>query len=142
MDLHGQAVSYPAALALLRGQAYDALENHGRAIRWYRQALKFDPFCYEAFQVSLYRSCHAHCMLHCHAAGICWVLQNLSTDCLARILPRTSGYIWQGDPSRLLSSTQQASPWGCYRPGLQGTPAAGQSQSPAASAAGEAESQQ
>eukprot|EP00891_Asterochloris_glomerata_P009640 jgi/Astpho2/9640/e_gw1.00146.47.1_t len=51
VDMHGQAVSYPAALALLRGQAYDALENHGRAIRWYRQALKFDPFCYEAFQV-------------------------------------------------------------------------------------------
>ena len=70
MDLHGQAVSYPAALALLRGQAYDALENHGRAIRWYRQALKFDPFCYEAFQVSLCCSSCDRCMLHCHSAGI------------------------------------------------------------------------
>ena len=79
VDLHGQAVSYPAALALLRGQAYDALENHGRAIRWYRQALKFDPFCYEAFQVSLCRSSCDHCMLHCHSAGTQPGLQNLST---------------------------------------------------------------
>ncbi len=95
---------------------------------------------------------------HFHAAGspLDEELQNLSAECLARVLPHTSGYIWQGDPFRLLSSTQQASPWSrraaagqARRPagsaagkGHQGTPAAGQSQRPAARAAGEGEGQQ
>lgn len=51
-DASGQQISYYSALSLLRGKVYDALENHGRAVKWYQAALKADPFCYEAFQVS------------------------------------------------------------------------------------------
>ena len=40
-----------AATWLLRGQAFDALENHARALRCFQAALRADPFCYEAFQV-------------------------------------------------------------------------------------------
>ncbi|KAK9823965.1 hypothetical protein WJX72_006697 [[Myrmecia] bisecta] len=47
----GQEVSIYAAMCLVRGRAYDALENRTRAIRWYRAALRADPYCYEAFQV-------------------------------------------------------------------------------------------
>ena len=46
-----QEVSYYAATCLLRGHAFDALENHARALRCYRTALLADPLCYEAFQV-------------------------------------------------------------------------------------------
>ena len=51
-DTSGKQISYYAALSLLRGKVYDALENHGRAVKWYQAALKADPFCYEAFQVT------------------------------------------------------------------------------------------
>lgn len=51
-DASGKQISYYSALSLLRGKVYDALENHGRAVKWYQAALKADPFCYEAFQVS------------------------------------------------------------------------------------------
>ncbi len=44
-------ISYGAATSLLRGHAFDALENHGRALRCYRAALLADPRCYEAFRV-------------------------------------------------------------------------------------------
>ena len=47
----GQEISLHAAMLLLRGKAYDALENQQRAARWYKAALQADPFCYEAFQV-------------------------------------------------------------------------------------------
>ena len=50
-DASGKQISYYSALSLLRGKVYDALENHGRAVKWYQAALKADPFCYEAFQV-------------------------------------------------------------------------------------------
>lgn len=50
-DTSGKQISYYAALSLLRGKVYDALENHGRAVKWYQAALKADPFCYEAFQI-------------------------------------------------------------------------------------------
>lgn len=38
-----------ANLCLLRGKAYDMLENQARASLSYRNALKFDPACYEAY---------------------------------------------------------------------------------------------
>ena len=44
-------ISYGAATSLLRGHAFAALENHGRALRCYRAALLADPRCYEAFRV-------------------------------------------------------------------------------------------
>lgn len=50
-DASGKQISYYSALSFLRGKVYDALENHGRAVKWYQAALKADPFCYEAFQV-------------------------------------------------------------------------------------------
>ncbi|EIE23608.1 TPR-like protein [Coccomyxa subellipsoidea C-169] len=46
----GQGVSHTSAMCLLRGRVYEALENRGRAIRWYKAALHMDPFCYEAFR--------------------------------------------------------------------------------------------
>ncbi|CAL8472035.1 g11577 [Coccomyxa elongata] len=46
----GREVSYTSAMCLLRGRVYEALENRGRAIRWYKAALHMDPFCYEAFR--------------------------------------------------------------------------------------------
>lgn len=51
LDDHGQGVNLQAAIMLLRGRAYDALENQQRAIRWYKAALQADPFCYDAFKV-------------------------------------------------------------------------------------------
>ena len=49
----GQEVSFASAMCLLRGRAFGALENRGRAAVWFRAALQADPFCYEAFQVCL-----------------------------------------------------------------------------------------
>ena len=46
-------IGYGAATSLLRGHAFDALENQGRALRCYRAALLADPRCYEAFRVRL-----------------------------------------------------------------------------------------
>ena len=40
-----------AAMLLLRGKAYNALENQQRAKSWYIAAIQTDPFCYEAFKV-------------------------------------------------------------------------------------------
>ena len=62
-DASGKQISYYSALSLLRGKVYDALENHGRAVKWYQAALKADPFCYEAFQVSLPGSERATCCI-------------------------------------------------------------------------------
>ena len=62
-DASGKQISYYSALSLLRGKVYDALENHGRAVKWYQAALKADPFCYEAFQVSLSGSERAACSI-------------------------------------------------------------------------------
>lgn len=59
VDAEQPGVNYHAALALLRGQTYDALENHARAIKWYKAALKADPMCYEAFQASVLLLAHA-----------------------------------------------------------------------------------
>ncbi len=48
----GGELSYRAAMSLLRGQVYEAQENRIQAVRWYRDALRTDPFCYEAFKAS------------------------------------------------------------------------------------------
>ena len=39
-------------MCLLRGQVYEMQENRTQAVKWYRGALRIDPFCYEAFKVS------------------------------------------------------------------------------------------
>eukprot|EP00232_Nephroselmis_pyriformis_P028431 CAMPEP_0182869414 /NCGR_PEP_ID=MMETSP0034_2-20130328/9926_1 /TAXON_ID=156128 /ORGANISM="Nephroselmis pyriformis, Strain CCMP717" /LENGTH=205 /DNA_ID=CAMNT_0025001873 /DNA_START=32 /DNA_END=645 /DNA_ORIENTATION=- len=46
----GKEISVHSATCLLRGRVYDALENRPRAVFWYKEALKADPFCYEAFE--------------------------------------------------------------------------------------------
>lgn len=60
LEVQGQEISLQAAMLLLRGKAYDALENRQRAMRWYKAALRADPFCYEAFKVSLSNPACAH----------------------------------------------------------------------------------
>eukprot|EP00879_Flechtneria_rotunda_P031998 GHRR01035141.1.p2 GENE.GHRR01035141.1~~GHRR01035141.1.p2 ORF type:complete len:160 (+),score=51.01 GHRR01035141.1:1167-1646(+) len=45
----GLGVSTYAAICLLRGQAFEALDNRQRAIACYTAALQADPFCQEAF---------------------------------------------------------------------------------------------
>ena len=45
-------IAYGAATSLLRGHAFAALDNPGRALRCYKAALLADPRCYEAFRVS------------------------------------------------------------------------------------------
>lgn len=42
-------ISITSAMCLLRGRALEAMENRSRALRWYKAALKADPYCYEAF---------------------------------------------------------------------------------------------
>ena len=39
-----------AALCLLKGQVYEAVENRREAVAWYKEALKRDAQCYEAFE--------------------------------------------------------------------------------------------
>ena len=48
----GGELSYTAAMCLLRGQVFEAQENRIQAVRWYKAALRIDPFCYEAFKAS------------------------------------------------------------------------------------------
>lgn len=43
----GREMNMIAALCLLRGRAYDALENRVKAMHWYQAALRADAFCYE-----------------------------------------------------------------------------------------------
>lgn len=50
-SLPSEEASYKAALCMLRGRVYAAMENQARACLWYQAALQLDPFCYEAFQV-------------------------------------------------------------------------------------------
>ncbi|KAJ7299336.1 hypothetical protein O6H91_Y249500 [Diphasiastrum complanatum] len=49
-DGEDREINIAAALCLLRGRAFEALENRSRALRWYKAALKVDPYCYEAFE--------------------------------------------------------------------------------------------
>lgn len=52
----GAQLDYISAVCLLRGKAYDALENFPRAIHWYKSALIKDPFNQDAF----------HKLIGCH----------------------------------------------------------------------------
>ncbi|GFR43068.1 hypothetical protein Agub_g4075, partial [Astrephomene gubernaculifera] len=45
----GEGVRVQAGMCCLRGRAFDALENRGRAAVWYQAALQMDPYCYDAF---------------------------------------------------------------------------------------------
>jgi hypothetical protein len=54
----GSGIHFLAAILLLRGHAYEALENHARALGCYKAALRADPFCYEAFQAG--QGCCGH----------------------------------------------------------------------------------
>jgi len=47
------SISTISALCLLRGRAYDALDNRSLARHWYVSALKADYFCYEALAALL-----------------------------------------------------------------------------------------
>jgi tetratricopeptide (TPR) repeat protein len=49
LDSQGWQINMYSAVCLLRGRVYDALENRGRAVHWYKAALQSDPFCYEAY---------------------------------------------------------------------------------------------
>mmetsp|Transcript_17222 Transcript_17222/g.28307 ORF Transcript_17222/g.28307 Transcript_17222/m.28307 type:complete len:551 (+) Transcript_17222:192-1844(+) len=49
-DSASHSVNLQAALCLLRGRVYDALENRSRATHWYSEAVRKDPFCFEAFE--------------------------------------------------------------------------------------------
>ena len=46
-------ISHASAIALLRAQAHEALENRPLARRWYVAALEADPFCYAALEALL-----------------------------------------------------------------------------------------
>ena len=45
----GLEIRTGAAIALLRGRAFEALDDRARAAEWYQKALRADPYCYEAF---------------------------------------------------------------------------------------------
>lgn len=45
----GLAISTYSAVCLIRGRAYEALDNRAQAIQWYKAAVIADPFCEEAF---------------------------------------------------------------------------------------------
>eukprot|EP01102_Stenamoeba_stenopodia_P001135 TRINITY_DN10993_c0_g1_i1.p1 TRINITY_DN10993_c0_g1~~TRINITY_DN10993_c0_g1_i1.p1 ORF type:complete len:605 (+),score=160.42 TRINITY_DN10993_c0_g1_i1:44-1816(+) len=40
-----------ALICLVRGKMFNALENRNRASFWFKEALKYDCFCYEAFEM-------------------------------------------------------------------------------------------
>ena len=42
-----------AALSLLRGRAYEAMESRTRAVRWYKHALACDAMCFAAYEAML-----------------------------------------------------------------------------------------
>jgi len=39
-----------AAICLLRGEAYEALDMRPKAVHWFKQALFKDVMCFEAFE--------------------------------------------------------------------------------------------
>ncbi|GBF89495.1 anaphase-promoting complex subunit 6 [Raphidocelis subcapitata] len=49
----GREIATPSAVCLLRGRAYEALDNRAAAAQWYRAALSLDPFCEEALSALL-----------------------------------------------------------------------------------------
>ncbi|GAX80885.1 hypothetical protein CEUSTIGMA_g8320.t1 [Chlamydomonas eustigma] len=46
---HGPLISESAILCLLRGRAFEAFQNRTQAVVWYKEALKRDAYCYDAF---------------------------------------------------------------------------------------------
>ncbi|XP_069493217.1 cell division cycle protein 16 homolog isoform X1 [Ambystoma mexicanum] len=50
-DLHMSDTSIQSSICLLRGKIYDALDNRTLATENYKEALKFDVYCYEAFDL-------------------------------------------------------------------------------------------
>lgn len=48
----GECIGFAAAMCCLRGAAFEALDNAARAASCFSAALRADPFCYEAFQVT------------------------------------------------------------------------------------------
>ena len=49
--LQDGSVSTGASLCLMRGKVYSALENWKSAKHWCKEALKLDPFCFDAFEM-------------------------------------------------------------------------------------------
>lgn len=43
------SIDYAAAICLLRGEVFDAMDNFAKSVEWYKAALKADPMCYDAF---------------------------------------------------------------------------------------------
>lgn len=43
-------VQWKSAICLLKGQIYEALDNRNAAVECFREALKANVYCYEAFQ--------------------------------------------------------------------------------------------
>jgi len=50
---HPHTPTLQAAMMVLGGRAFDAMENQQRAVKWYTAALEADACCYEAFKVCL-----------------------------------------------------------------------------------------
>ena len=48
----GECIGFNAAMCCLRGRAFEALDNSARAAACFSSALRADPFCYEAYQVT------------------------------------------------------------------------------------------
>ncbi|CAN6484026.1 unnamed protein product [Victoria cruziana] len=49
-DGEDREINISSSMFLLRGKAYDALENRAQALLWYKAAIKADPYCYEALE--------------------------------------------------------------------------------------------
>eukprot|EP00210_Caulerpa_lentillifera_P004795 g4577.t1 len=49
-----------AAIFMLRGRTWEALENLENAVLWYKRALTADPYCYEAFDILIHRNLLPH----------------------------------------------------------------------------------
>ncbi len=47
---HYSKVNIRSAISLLRGRAFLALENRTKASYWFKEALRIDAYCYEAFE--------------------------------------------------------------------------------------------
>ncbi|XP_078431179.1 anaphase promoting complex 6 isoform X2 [Wolffia australiana] len=59
-DGEDHEINILSAICFLRGKACEALENRDQARKWYKAAIKLDPFCYEALECLV-----DNCMLTC-----------------------------------------------------------------------------
>lgn len=39
-----------SSICLLKGHIYEALDNRGEAVEWFKKALLLDAYCYEALE--------------------------------------------------------------------------------------------